>query len=116
MSLDESIESEPEPDALVVPAHDPYLAFRYWSFRLYVVGNALAIFGMQMQTAAVQWEIFERTDSPGMLGLIGLVQFIPVIALTLPAGHLADRSHRKMIVLITMLAMVGCSLTLAWLS
>ena len=116
MSLDESIESEPEPPALVVPAHDPYLALRYWSFRLYVVGNALAIFGMQMQTAAVQWEVFERTNSPGMLGFIGLVQFIPVISLTLHAGHHADRSHRKLIVLITMLAMAACSLVLAWLS
>ncbi|HET6880101.1 MAG TPA: MFS transporter [Pirellulales bacterium] len=116
MSLDESIESEPEPAALIVPPHDPYAALRLWNFRLYLAGNALAIFGMQMQTAAVQWEVFERTRSKLMLGLIGLVQFIPVIALTLPAGHQADRSHRKTIVMIAMLSMAACSLFLAWVS
>lgn len=116
MSLDESIESEPEPAALIVPTHDPYAALRFWNFRLYLVGNALAIFGTQMQTAAVQWEIFERTHNKLMLGLIGLVQFMPMIALTLPAGHQADRSHRKAIVMTAMLSMAGCSLFLAWMS
>ncbi len=116
MSLDDSIESEPEPAALVTTPHDPYAALRLWNFRLYLVGNALAIFGMQMQTAAVQWEIFERTRSKLMLGLIGLVQFIPVVALTLPAGHQADRSHRKVIVMVTMFSMAVCSLFMAWVS
>lgn len=116
MSLDENIESEPEPAALITTPHDPYAALRFWNFRLYLVGNALAIFGTQMQTAAVQWEIFDRTHSKLMLGLIGLVQFMPMIALTLPAGHQADRGHRKAIVMLAMLSMAACSLFLAWMS
>lgn len=116
MSFDESIESEPEPEALVSPAHDPYAALRVRNFQFYVVGNVLAIFGMQMQTVAVQWEIYERTHSPLALGLVGLVQFLPVIGLTLPAGHEADRSHRKLIVMATMFSMACCSLGLAWVS
>jgi MFS family permease len=116
MSLDESIESEPEPGALMAAAHDPYAALRLWDFKLYLVGNVLAIFGMQMQTVAVQWEIYERTKSPLALGLVGLVQFLPVISLTLPAGHEADRSHRKAIVMIAMLSIACGSLALAWIS
>jgi MFS family permease len=116
MSLDESIESEPEPPALVAAQHDPYAALRHSSFRFYLVGNALAIFGMQMQTVGVQWEIYERTRSPLALGLVGLVQFLPVISLTVSAGHEADRSHRKAIVMAAMLLIAICSLGLAWVS
>jgi MFS family permease len=116
VSLDESIESEPEPAALIVPPHDPYAALRFWNFRFYLVGNVLAIFGMQMQTVAVQWEIYQRTRSPLALGLVGLVQFLPVISLTLPAGHEADRSHRKAIVMLAMFSIACCSVGLAWVS
>lgn len=112
----ESIESEPEAEALVPAAHDPYAALRVRNFQYYVVGNVLAIFGMQMQTVAVQWEIYERTHSPLALGMVGLVQFLPVICLTLPAGHEADRSHRKLIVMAAMFTMACCSLGLAWVS
>ncbi|HQU42934.1 MAG: MFS transporter [Planctomycetia bacterium 21-64-5] len=116
MSFDESIESEPEPEALLTVAHDPYTALRLRNFQYYLAGNVLAIFGMQMQTVAVQWEIYERTHSPLALGLVGLVQFLPVVCLTLPAGHEADRSHRKAIVMIAMLSIASCSLGLAWVS
>lgn len=112
----ESIESEPDPEQLVAPGHDPYAALRARNFQYYVVGNVLAIFGMQMQTVAVQWEIYVRTGSPFDLGLVGLVEFLPVICLTLPAGHVADRSNRKRIVMAAMFAMACCSLGLAWLS
>ena len=116
MSMDESIESEPQPEALAAAAHDPYAALRLWNFQLYLAGNVLAIFGMQMQTVAVQWEIYERTHSPLALGLVGLVQFLPVVSLTLPAGHEADRSHRKLIVMIAMLSIASGSLALCWVS
>jgi MFS family permease len=116
MSQHESIESESEPAAHVAAPHDPYAALRLKSFQFYLVGNVLAIFGMQMQTVAVQWEIYERTHSPLALGLVGLVQFLPVIGLTVPAGHEADRSHRKAIVMVAMLLIAACSLALAWVS
>jgi MFS family permease len=116
MSQHESAEGEPEPATHVAAPHDPYAALRLKSFRFYLAGNLLAIFGMQMQTVAVQWEIYERTHSPLALGLVGLVQFLPVICLTVPAGHEADRSHRKVIVMVAMLLLASCSLVLAWVS
>lgn len=112
-----NLESEEEPsESPAAAAHDPYAALRLRNFRFYLAGNVLAIFGMQAQTLAVGWELYERTHSAFALGLEGLVQFLPVAALTLPAGHEADRSHRKAIVMIAMFTMACCSLGLAWIS
>jgi MFS family permease len=97
-------------------AHDPYAALRLRSFRFYMSGNFLAICGMQMQTVAVGWDVYRRTDSAMALGLVGLVQFLPVVALTLNAGHLADRAHRKSIVIVAMCVISGCSFGLTAIS
>jgi MFS family permease len=99
-----------------VAAHDPYAALRLRGFRLYMSGNFLAICGMQMQTVAVGWDVYVRTNSAMALGLVGLVQFLPVIALTLNAGHLADRAHRKSIVIGAMCVISGCSFGLTAIS
>jgi MFS family permease len=50
------------------------------------------------------------------LGLVGLVQIVPVILLSLPGGYVADRYNRRMVVLISQIVLIGCSLTLAALS
>lgn len=63
-----------------------------------------------MQGAAVGWDIYTRTHSAFALGLVGLVQALPVLMLALPAGQIADRLDRRRIVL----SMAGL-LALAWL-
>jgi MFS family permease len=50
---------------------------------------------MQVQSVAVGWRIYEITHNPLSLGLVGLCQFIPMFALTLPAGALVDRSDPR---------------------
>src|SRR6266516_4183392 len=82
------------------PSHDPYAAFRFANFNLYMTGNLLAIVGRQMLAVAVEWEIYRRTHSATALGLVGLVFAIPIVGLSLPAGYLADRISRKQIILI----------------
>ena len=44
---------------------------------------------------ALGWELYERTGSAIDLGLVGLAMFVPMLFLTLPAGHAADRHSRK---------------------
>lgn len=46
---------------------------------------------MQVQSVAIGWRIYDITHSALSLGLVGLCQFVPIFALTLPAGDLADR-------------------------
>src|ERR1051326_7716636 len=81
------------------PRHDPYAAFRSRDFRFFTSGNLLSLLGRQMLAVAVEWEIYRRTHSATALGLVGLVFAIPVVGMSLPAGHLADRISRKHIIL-----------------
>jgi MFS family permease len=79
--------------------HDPYRALRFRDFRLLFIGTFIANIGEQMITIAVGWELYERTASALALGIVGLVQIIPILLLSLPAGQLADRLSRKRIVI-----------------
>lgn len=81
-------------------SHDPYAAFRFANFNLYMTGNFLSLFGRQMLAVAVEWEIYRRTHSATALGLVGLVLALPVVCLSLPAGHLADKYSRKHIIMV----------------
>jgi MFS family permease len=69
-----------------------------------------------VQSAAVGWELFQRTRSAAALGYVGLVQFLPVLLLSLPAGQAADRYSRKGLLLAAQLTMMLASLGLAVLS
>ena len=111
----------PAPDTLAdtggvgapTAAHDPYAALRVRDFRRYLIGNLIATIGTQMQTVAVGWELYERTHSPLALGGVGLVQVLPVFALTLPAGHLADRMERRRLLMLSLGLLACASLGLA---
>jgi MFS family permease len=96
--------------------HDPYAAFRFGGFSLFTIGNLLSIMGRQMLAVAVEWELYRRTHSATALGLVGLVIAIPVVTLSLPAGHLADRFSRKRIILVSQIFSVLTSLALALVS
>ncbi|HSH39272.1 MAG TPA: MFS transporter [Chthoniobacterales bacterium] len=96
--------------------HDPYSAFRHLGFSLYSAGNLVSVIGRLMLFVAVEWEVYARTNSATALGLIGLAIALPVVLLSLPAGHIADRYSRKIIVLITQALSAICSLLLALVS
>jgi MFS family permease len=52
----------------------------------------------QMLTVAVGWQIYSITQMPIYLGLVGLVQFLPMLIFTLIVGYAADRYDRKLII------------------
>src|SRR6059036_4239013 len=96
--------------------HDPYAAFRFGDFSLFTAGNLLSITGRLMLAVAVEWEIYARTHSATALGLVGLVIAVPVVTLSLPAGHLADRFSRKHIILVSQIFSALTSAALAIVS
>src|SRR5438552_4881695 len=96
--------------------HDPYAAFRFEDFSLFTAGNLLSITGRLMLAVAVEWELYARTHSATALGLVGLVIAVPVVTLSLPAGHLADRFSRKRIILISQIFSALASIGLALVS
>ena len=95
---------------------DPYAALRFLEFRLLLAGRFITSFGSEMVSFAIAWELWLRTDSAFALGLVGLVQVVPVILLSLPAGHVADQYNRRRIVFLSQLTMGLCALGLAFLS
>ncbi|MBI5443762.1 MAG: MFS transporter [Deltaproteobacteria bacterium] len=77
--------------------HDAYQALRYGEYRWYLVGITAVFLGTQMQTLVMGWQVYELTHDALSLGLIGLSEAVPFLALTLLGGHAADRRDRRAI-------------------
>ena len=82
--------------------HDPYTALRHADYRRFLSGNLLFNVGRQGLSVAIAWQIYQWTQSATALGLVGLVNVIPLMFLVLPAGVMADRLDRRRIVIHTM--------------
>src|SRR5436305_161474 len=115
-AFDESDKSTASSAHVPQVAHDPYKALRFRDFRFLVTGTFLIALGQQMFTYAIGWELYDRTNLPFALGLVGLLEVIPVFFLTLPAGHVADIFNRKWIIIIAQSIVLLCALVLAMLS
>lgn len=114
--INEPNSTSPVASSPVVNDQGSYRALQFSDFRLLVVGAFLSMFGRQMLTVAIGWELYERTSSALVLGGVGLAQVIPLIALFLPAGYIADRYNRKQVVIISQVVLVLASLALTVLS
>ena len=76
-----------------------FSALRHRDFRLYWVGFVIAVSGQQMQWMIESWLIYQLSGNPWLLGVNGIVQFIPSTSLTLFGGALADRfDQRKLLI------------------
>lgn len=89
----------------------------FWS------GTFLLNIGVQIQIIAVGWQVYNLAretmsiaQSAFMMGLVGLAQFLPLFALTLFAGSLADRHSRLGIVLISLVAQFLAILGLTYIA
>ncbi|HZP78449.1 MAG TPA: MFS transporter [Pseudolabrys sp.] len=67
-------------------------------FILLWLSRVASTMGYQMLALVVGWKIYEITGSAFDLGLVGLIQFVPAVVLTLLIGHAADRYDRRLIV------------------
>ena len=94
---------QPAPGPLV--RQRPFVSF--WTSRIF------ATMGYQMLSVAVGWQVYDQTHSPLALGLVGLAQFVPAIALVLVTGHVADRYDRRAIVRACQTVEAAVALTLA---
>jgi MFS family permease len=114
-----------DPEAQVFPAeltparatrHDPLAALRQRDFRLFFIGRFVSTMGEQMVGVAIGWDLYLRTHNPLALGFVGLAQVIPVIGFALPAGFVADRVTRKLVMMAAQTLLALCVLGLALLS
>ena len=72
---------------------------RHRNYRLYFIGNGISFIGTWMQQIAAYWLILQLTNSPVAVGVLALVQTLPITVLALVGGAIADRVDlRRMIV------------------
>jgi MFS family permease len=105
-----------EEQAVPDQAPEPCSLLRNRNFICYLAGRLVASLGGQMLTVAVGWELYERTGDALALGLVGLSQIIPMVLLTLPAGHTADNYSRKRVIILSELVLFLSCAAMAWLS
>jgi MFS family permease len=99
-----------------IPRHDPYAALRHRNFRWFILSLFAMTLASQLQAVVVGWQVYAITHDPLSLGLIGLAEALPFIAVALPGGYLADRWNRRTLSLISLVALAGCSVGLLALS
>ncbi len=75
--------------------HDAFAAFRHPAVARFALGRFLAAMATTSISVAVGWQLYEKTDSMLSLGLVGLVEVIPIVGLSLIAGAAADRFPRR---------------------
>jgi MFS family permease len=76
----------------------PERLLRHPSFLLFWASRVFSALGFQVASVAVGWLVYAKTGSAYALGLVGLFQFLPMVALTFLVGHIADRLDRRRIV------------------
>jgi len=84
------------------------------SFVRFMSARLLVVTANQMLMVALAWHMYDLTDSAWDLGLVGLLQFVPALMLTLPAGHVADRVHRARLFALCVLIQASVSAWLVW--
>src|SRR4029079_16064947 len=68
------------------------------SFICFLLSRSLSRFSSQIAAVAIGWQVYDLTASALLLGMVGLVQFLPTALLVFVAGHAADRYERKRVV------------------
>jgi MFS family permease len=90
-----------------LPPAVAHSVLKYRDYRLYLLARLLMTAAIQIQSVVVGYQIYEITSDPLQLGFVGLAQFLPMLALILPAGDLADRYNRRTIMMVSCLIEVA---------
>ena len=77
----------------------PADALRIPEFRSLVIGRFIFIMGLRMMSTLVGWWIYNLTNAPIAIGIVGLAEFIPAVSLALYAGHVIDVSEKRKLML-----------------
>ena len=91
-------------------------ALRNRDYRLYWIGQVVAVSGFQMANVTWSWLIWELTRSEVMLGMVGLMEAIPTISLSLFGGAIADKVELRRLLVFSEAAIAIIVLLLAILA
>ncbi len=91
-----------------------FSALRHRNFRLFWSGQLISLIGTWMQTTGQSWLVLQLTHSAWILGIVGALQFLPMLLFSLFGGVIADRLPKRRMLLVTQLASLLLAATL-WL-
>ena len=104
----DAIPDRPPATARDVFSRRGYLA--YWAARFF------SSFAVQIVSVSVGWQVYDITRNPFDLGIVGLVQFLPSLALVLVTGSVADHFNRRAILAVCLIAEAACVVGLLFLA
>jgi MFS family permease len=94
-----------------ITPHSPFAAVKIVEYRHLMMGRFVFIMGLRMMGTLVGWWVYELTNEPFAIGLIGLAEVIPAVSTSLYAGHVIDNSEKRKL-LLTCVSLYFCCVVL----
>jgi MFS family permease len=95
---------------------DPFSAIRIREFRNLLAGRFAFIMGLRMLSTLLGWWIYNLTNAPLAIGIVGLSEFIPAVSFALYAGHVIDLNEKRILLLKGLVFYIAAVLILLCLS
>ncbi len=95
---------------------DPYASLRILEFDIFLLIRFALVFAWSMQFIIIEWQVYSLTKDPWSLGLIGLMEVIPAVSMSLFAGHIVDQNEKKKLLALCVAAFSLISLGLFFLT
>jgi MFS family permease len=92
--------------------NDPFASVRVPEYKNLIIGRFFFIMALRMMSTLVGWWIYELTNDPFAIGLIGLSEVIPALSMALYSGHVIDISEKRALLLKTVSMYILCAGTL----
>jgi MFS family permease len=96
--------------------NDPFAAVRIPEYKNLILGRFTFVMSLRMMSTLVGWWIYELTNAPFAIGLIGLSEVIPALSMALYAGHVIDQSEKRKLLLKCVLFYLAAGAILLFLS
>src|SRR5258707_8779346 len=93
-----------------------FAPLRHPNFRLYLGGQAISLIGTWLQVTAQSWVVWQLTHSESALGIVGLINGLPILFLTPYAGVWIDRLDRRKLLIGTQIVSMMLAFILAFLT
>ena len=86
---------------------------RHRDFRLLWVGMCVSLLGDGAFIVALAWQVYQLSDAPTAMGMVGIAMTVPTIAFLLVGGALSDRLPRRRLMLAADIARLLAATALA---
>ena len=96
--------------------NDPFVSVRVPEYKNLIIGRFFFIMALRMMGTLVGWWIYELTNDPFAIGLIGLAEVVPALTMALYSGHVIDISEKRKLLLKTVSLYTLCAGILLFLA